>query len=908
MADGAVSFLLEKLTTILVQNASLLGNCQEDIEEIKLELESMRSFLKDADQRQGKSELVETWVKQVREVAYQVENIVDEFMYFKDAGKHSRGIRYLVEFPGNVISRHRIASKLSRIKLKVHEVSERSKRYAFDAKVEENRSKVVPADWWHHHGESSIFDEEELVGMDENKEKLFFWLTEDEPRRTIVSIVGMGGLGKTTLVTRVYKNEMLKQVFDCWAWVSVSQTHGVEELLRSMIKEFLKGDQARISTNVALMNYRQLMEMLVDYLHTKRYLAVLDDVWNIDLWSRIRGAFPDNNCGSRIIFTTRNQNVATSVGRGSRIHRLGPLQESDAWTLFSKKSFWNESDHQCPPELEPLARVILRKCEGLPLAIVAIGGLLCSRSKLVVEWKKVLDSLNWQLSYNPMLERVKGILLLSFNDLPYFLKYCFLYCCVFHDGYLIKRKKLIRLWIAEGFIVERKGVTMEEVAEEYLGELILRCMIQVTETSDTGRVKTLRVHDVMRELALTTSEKENFCTTYDAHDSTHFKNIQRLSVHNRGAKFQLSRNTSRYLRSLFVFETDMCATFPLDICASSFKFLKVLDLQGAFIEKLPTTLFDLFNLSYLNLRKTRIKVLPGSIERLKNLQILDIRQTYVQKLPKGLMNLVKLRHLFISQSDDRAPCAFQVPTGISNLQSLQSLACIKAEEEIIQQIGFLTELKRLDIMMLGEKDGGKLCSSIQQMACLHRLSITAKHNEHLELDDLHLPPPFLQKLSLIGKLRKLPHWVGSLQNIAHLYLGSSCLLDDMLLDLKKIPNLVFLELNEAFKGDLLHFRDGGFLKLNKLKLLRLHELVGVDMDNGALPRLRELSLIHCQKLKVLPYGIEHVVSLQKLHLEEIPVELIQRLQSDEGDRAKVAHIGNITCVFQRGETRVVEVL
>ncbi|KAL7249727.1 hypothetical protein ACSBR1_011833 [Camellia fascicularis] len=176
------------------------------------------------------------------------------------------------------------------------------------------------------------------------------------------------------------------------------------------------------------------------------------------------------------------------------------------------------------------------------------------------------------------------MLLLSFNDLPFYPKHCFLCCCVFRDGYPIKRKKLIQLWVAEGFVIERKGLTIEEVAEEYLTELILRSMIQVTETNDCGRVKTCKVHDVMRKLAVTTLEEENFCTAYDGQESRVGGKFLRLSVYNRGGNIQLSKNMSRHLRSFFVFETDTCTSFFLNVVSSNFKFL-ILCLVGGFEEK-----------------------------------------------------------------------------------------------------------------------------------------------------------------------------------------------------------------------------------------------------------------------------------------------------------------------------------
>nr|GME09991.1 disease resistance protein RPM1-like [Ipomoea batatas] len=737
----------------------------------------MRSFIRDAERRKERSELVETWVRQVREVSNQVENIIDEFMHFREMQRHGNGIRSFVKnainLPRNIATQNHISSKLQKIKAKVHEVSERSKRYAFSPNLDKERSFNFRNDCWQYNGDFPVLaDEEEIVGMDENKTQLSEFLNEPEHRQTIISIVGMGGLGKTTLATKVYNDKEVQRDFECCAWISLSQACQIEELLRSIVRELLKADQVNIPNHLGSMTYRQLIEMFIEYLHSRRYLVVLDDVWAIDLWSRIRKAFPENNLGSRIILTTRNKNVATSVGPRGRVFHLEPLNEDDAWTVFCKKAFATELNHFCPSELEALARSMLTKCQGLPLAIVAIGGLMCTKDKTVAEWKK---------------------------------------------GYPIKRKKLIRLWVAEGFIIERQGMLIEEVAEDYLAELIFRSMIQVTDANEAGRVKALKVHDVMRELAITTTEKENFCMVYNGQNSRIERNTQRLSLSCRQDKFHVSRTVLCQLRSLFVFKRDVCSSFS---------------------------------------------------------------------------------------------CGLRVPIGIGKLQMLQSLSSIIADDQIIQQLGYLTNLRSLDIKAVKAVNWLKLGTSIQMLKSLRRLSITASNEEEsLELGDLISAPPFLQKLTLVGQLNGLPHWLGSLQNLTHLHLGSSLSEENILSCIDELPILVFLELQNTYNGKILHFRARGFPKLNSLKLLEFDQLEGICLAEGALPSLRELYLIHCKELKQLPQGIKHIASIRKLHLEEMPEELIQNLRiNGSKDQAKVQHIQTINHVYKIDHTPILETL
>ncbi|XP_071730060.1 disease resistance protein RPM1 [Rutidosis leptorrhynchoides] len=902
MADGAVNFLLEKLTTILMQEASLLGDSQSDVEAIKLELEIMRSCIKDAERTKSKSELVETWVRQVREVAQKVEDVLDEYIYYKDLEDDNKRLKNLVQdmikVPIHMSKRRKISTKLQKLKLEVQEVCERRKRYEFDEKKDERKGNGnASLDWCQRQEELSMcVNEDEIVGMDGYKETLMSWLMADDPIRKVVAVVGMGGLGKTTLVTKVYYDQAIQQNFDCWAWVYVSQTNGVDELLRTMIKKLFAVKHEMVPSDLGLMKYRELGELLIEYLHKKRYVIILDDVSSIELWTKIRTAFPDNGVGSIIIFTTRNENVANSVGPGKHVLRLDPLGEDDSWELFCRKAFWSDLDHFCPIELKVLAQAITKKCEGLPLAIVAIGSLVGSKNKNPAELKKIYDSLNWELSNNPALKSVKGILSLSFNDLPFYLKHCFLYCCVFRDGYPIKRKKLIRLWVAEGFILERKGITVEEVAEEYVTELSIRSMIQVTETNASGRVKTFRVHDVMRELAMTRSKEDNFCSMYDERETRHISKVQRLSVHNTDGNVIFKKTLLRHLHAFFVFQIGANSTFSMNAVLSSFKMLKVLELEGVSIGKIPKAVVHLFNLRYLNLRETNIKKLPKSIERLKNLQTLDVRNTNLEKLPSGISNIPRLRQLLLCRpKTSHLHCGLKVPADITNVRSLQTLALIEAEEELIQKIGSLSELKRLDITKLKAVDGPKFCSSVKKMTDLRRLSITAStESEKLVLDGLSLPPMFLQKLTLVGQLSRLPSWLKSLANLTHLYLCCPSLGDDVLSPIQNLPTLAFLEVKNACECRLLHFISGGFPKLTILRLLELVELSGVSIENGTLANIKELSLIRCGELRSSLQGIEHLTNLQKLHLEEMPTEFVHRLRSD--DLANVRHITTISVV------------
>ncbi|XP_058084615.1 disease resistance protein RPM1-like [Magnolia sinica] len=389
-----------------------------------------------------------------------------------------------------------------------------------------------------------------------------------------------------------------------------------------------------------------------------------------------------------------------------------------------------------------------------------MGGLLSLRDKTALEWNQIYKNMSWQLTNNQMLEPVKRILLLSFYDLWYHLKHCFLYCCMFPEDYLIHRKQLIRLWVAEGFVEETGKITMEEVAEEYLKELIHRNILQVVETNEFGRLKTCRMHDIVREVALSISEEEKFCMTNNELQARQNGKVRRMSIYSSGEINHSSAGTT-HLRSLMVFDGNMSFSSSLNTMASSFRLLRVLNLRGIPIESIPDEVTNMFNLRYLNLRESKVRELPESLWKLQNLQTLDVRNTELERLPSGNVKLRKLRHLFIYRITDRTYNSFdyyksiQVAIRICNLTSLQSRYDIDDKEvEIVRKVGNLTQLRSLGISKVREIDGVELCNSIGKMKHLLKLVVFASSEEEtLQLEALSTnPPPLLQKLCLNGRL------------------------------------------------------------------------------------------------------------------------------------------------------------
>ncbi|KAF3440146.1 hypothetical protein FNV43_RR18424 [Rhamnella rubrinervis] len=907
MASAAIDLLIGRIVSIIEQETSLIGDVRDDVQEIKRELESMKSFLEDAEAQisHNTTEVDKTWVASVRDLAYEVEDAVDEFIYHMNqqqgGGSFARFLHQTIYLPKNLYEKHRIATKLQKIIKIVEAIPERRQRYLVDRK--EGRSYDEVSDKWvQNYAESSLFmKEEELVGIEDKRKMLMGWLMDEEPRHTVVSLVGMGGSGKTTLAANVYNNESVKRSFICQAWITVSQTYVIEELLRSLIKEFYQTSRDILPAELNAKSYRELVQIMLNYLELKRFLIVFDDVWDTNLWEEIKVSIPDNLLRSRIILTTRIEGIAfSSLGVERHIYHIEPLPPREAWKLFCMKAFSNYPDKRCPPEFESLALKVLEKCEGLPLAIVALGGIMSSK-KSMLEWTQVCNNLNWQLSDNPMLDKFNRILLLSFNDLPYRLKHCFLYCSLFPEDYEIGSKRLIGLWMAEGFIQDVKGITPEEVAESYLMELISRSMLQVVYRNPSGRPNTCKMHDLMRELAVSISEKEKFCAVNDKREDMEQFGARRLSIVLTPDKEIKAWTTGMsQLRSLLVFFKDMVADpSSSNKLPSGFKLLRVLDLEDfPLIEKLPDELIsNLFNLRYLNLRSTSIKELPKSISRLYNLQTLDIRNTEIETLPKGITKLKNLRHLLMYRSPKegfhfRYIKGTRVPWKMSRLNKLQVLSCIISEGDVIKQVGSMTQLTRIGITDVKEEDGKDLCASLQKMKLLHYLFLMVTDEERtLGIDAISSPPPLLQTLILVGKLVRVPRWISCLDNLVHLYLRWSRLEEDVLPHIASLPCLGKLTLINAYVGEKLCFREG-FSKLTCLDM-SLPQLEAITIEEGVMPHLERLDLYKCINLKTVPNGIEGLSNLQWLDLLVMPIELIQSIRTGGVDRPMVQHIPNI---------------
>ncbi|XP_006836665.2 disease resistance protein RPM1 [Amborella trichopoda] len=451
MAGRVVSFFLQKLDTLLTEEVRLLSGVHEDIVWLRDELGTMQAFLEDAERRKSRDLLVRTWVVQVKEVVYFAEDILDEFMIQMEC---------LGQFSvKKLIIRHRVGSKIQDIKARIRAITDRRTTYDIQRRDDEAATLFRAKDPL---VTAPFIAEADIVGLQEDVEILVGWLLNGRPKLEMISLVGMGGIGKTTLAKKVFQMGKTKSHFDRRSWVTLSQSFTIAGLVKSMLKGFYKNVNEETAT-IDTMDEGQLYMCLYSFLQEKRFLLVLDDVWSEDVWNGLSIFLLDCKPGSRIVLTTRKRNVASSIQVRSHIHHLRPLTREEAWSLFCKKAIRKFDYKRITPEMEKVWRIIVSRCQGVPRGIVS------KRQIEIAQWMEVLQTLQWELANNPSLKRVRGILSMSYNDLPTHLIHCFLDCCLFPKDYVIRKSKQIKLWVGEGFVEQLPRETGKLIHLRFLG-------------------------------------------------------------------------------------------------------------------------------------------------------------------------------------------------------------------------------------------------------------------------------------------------------------------------------------------------------------------------------------------------------------------------------------------------------
>ncbi|KAL2475951.1 Disease resistance protein RPM1 [Abeliophyllum distichum] len=927
MAELALTAALLSVDMVFPAIKLQLNSKKDDEDKIENEIEiiirwlkGMKAFIEDNEDHTHHSSLRKDQVEQVRDIAYEIEYVLEEFALHTMHEFHSTKItRKAFEVAHNIkhgFPIHGISDKIRSINKKIQHIGSQnrifaaagspSSRHAWSSGTSTTRVHVSP-----------LLLDDELVGYKKPKEEFIRQLIYGEldqdravPRTGLgekglvrIAVVGPGGSGKSTFVKNVFWKRRILGQFDCHAWVHVSQHFDVNELLSSMLDQFRTSRKEPYPHEGG-----DAPTKLRNYLVEKRYVVVLDDIWRMEHSECIMNAFPTDVFGSRIIVTTRVSDVASSFASSNGyIHNLDGLEWPDAWNLFCKKAF-PDSNGECPSELKDCSIKIAKRCEGVPLAILAIGGVLSQKHKYPDVWERFHDSLEYEIGNNSYLSSIGNILLSGYKDLSSNLKSCFLYFSIFPEDYSVDCGKLVRLWVAEGFAMKKDGKTAEEVAEDYLNELILRNLVHVSSWNFDGRrPKNCRVLNLVLKFIVQKCEDENFVSVFSKQNCPNQK-LRRLSVQSactcspgdiqRASTCWSQGRDFTGVRSMFLFSCDNNSLSPIENSLKHFRLLRVSDLQGSPLTKFPEQIVHLGLLRYLSLRDTEIKMIPKSIKKLRYLETLDLKNTNVIELPKQIRRLKELRHLFASKktvknfTDFDSVQGVKVFEGIENLSNLQTLSLVKAGKNgrTIQELKHLSQLRKLGLTGIRTEFGRDLCASIEQMVKLTTLDVcTTKKEEYLELGDLAKPPLCLQRLYLKGRLSEFPKWISSLKNLFKICLKWSRLQYSPLNSLLDLPYLMELQMVDCYVGEELVFEHSSFKKLKNL-LIELPELHTILIQKEAMPELQQMSLRRCQNLKMPPFGIDTLAKIEELTLYDMNQEFIASLRKGGEDREMVEHI------------------
>ncbi|XP_017613751.1 putative disease resistance protein RGA3 [Gossypium arboreum] len=695
LLGAVVNQAVAKVISITADQISLALGFEKQLKRLGETLGMIEAFLQDAEEKQTKNKSVKLWLKRLEDVAYEAVDVLDEFAYeilrrkVEIRNQIRRKVLDFLSSKNSILFRLKMANKIKAILTSLDDLNNLASQFGLQQRARDPITPV-PAYGGPKVETISYRGHSNMVGRKHDVSKIVNLLVNPKDKQvvSVVPIVGMAGLGKTTLAKLVYDDLNVKMLFDVKFWVCVSDHLDVKRILKEMLEHF--NDQISIPQNKNAMveKLKQKIEGARGGKDQIKYLLVLDDVWDVTEWKDLKLCLEgtSKNGGNGVIVTTRKEDVASTVqARSDQWHQPERLEDEECWSIIKEHAL---RDSPISHELEPIGKEIAKQCQGVPLVANVIGGLM----------SKIQTNGVWG-STESVLE-VESVLKLSFHHLSSpSLKKCFAYCAMFPKDYCFEKEELIQLWMAEGFL--GSSMAMVDNGNKYLNELLSNSLFQDVTRDTCGNILTFKMHDSVHDLSLSVSKFDALIFQENSSPITNeCSHIRHLNVGCDGESLpRMLTIVAPKLYSLFS-EINVFKKLP-----KSFKFkrLRVLKLVGSYyIFALPDSLGELKHLRYLDISRTRIKALPKSSTKLYHLQtlrLLRLLDSFVKfTFPDGLENLISLKHLYFA-SEKRQP------DNIGNLTCLQTLPVFFVGSQrgrSIKELGSLNELRgELEICRLG---------------------------------------------------------------------------------------------------------------------------------------------------------------------------------------------------------------
>ncbi|XP_052882056.1 putative disease resistance protein RGA3 [Gossypium arboreum] len=911
MAEAFVSAVVgevaSKAASVAVEMISLGWGFKDEMQTLGNSLEMIGTFLQDAEGNQKQMNSVKLWLKRLRDVAYEADEVLDEIAYEFLRRKVEIGNRIwrkLRDTPSTVTFQHNMANKVKDILNSLDDLNKIAKDYGLQQLAIDQRI-FIPSNV----ETVSFLDDSNIVGRKNDVSKVVDMLVSPQDDRTVsvVPIVGMAGIGKTTLARLVYHDVDVERRFDVRFWVCVSDDFNVKRILREMLEHDMNYQQTSIPQNLNALTakLKGKIEQAKRGNEQIKYLLVLDDVWNVEQWDELMWCLEgvNKNRGNKVIVTTRIEDVALKVETlPNQRHQPRKLKDEECWSIIKEKAC---GDSPISPSLVLIGEEIAKQCHGVPLAAKVIGGTMRRIERSRAAWLKIQKSDVWDSVYS--------VLRLSFDHLSSpCLKKCFAYCAMFPKDFCFRKEQLIQLWMAEGFLGGSKE--MMDTGNKYFHELLSNSLLQDVGKDRCGNILTCKMHDLVHDLALSVSKFETLIFQENSSSGTdEVSHIRHLSIGYDGESLPIILTAiAPKLHSLFS-EIDVFKKL-----SRTFTSLRVLKFSGADILELPASLGELKHLRYMDISKTSIKVLPQSITKLYMLQTLRFMGSKELAIPDGLRNLISLKHIHFDQRSSQ-------PIELRHLISLQTLPMffVRDNELHLDALGCLNELggqlKICNLQSVRDKEEARK-ANLRLKTKLTKVIFewTNFSNDTSEevLEGLQ-PHSGLQSLIIWNYGgEKLPSWmsrpvhgsnIGSLilDNLMELVLDN-CINCKSLPPLGQLNSLKFLALRNMDKVKCIgneFYCDGSnqgqkevFPALKTFILRRLLNLKEWTATTAAImfPCLEELFVSNCPLLKSVP------LTGRCLSLKKFCIEDCSRLSSIGDGLATSTVLEELTIVKCRG--------